>query len=140
MTRKEITAFFKKYHEAMSRLDAATIAAHHAAEGLLESPWAGTVKGRDAIEQVHRAWFAAFPNAPFDSKELRIARNRVAWLLHVAGTDVGGFMGMAPTGKPFQFNVVSLCTVEDGCIQRIQRVYDFTGFLIQLGVLKAKPL
>jgi predicted ester cyclase len=140
MTRKEIRAFFKTYHEAMSRLDAVTIAAHHAAEGLLESPWAGTVKGRDAIEQVHRAWFEAFPNATFESKELLIDSNRVAWLLHVAGTDVGGFMGLAPTGKPFQFPVVSLCTIEDGHIERIRRVYDFTGFLIQLGVLKAKPL
>jgi hypothetical protein len=29
--------------------------------------------------------------------------------------------------------------VKDGKIQQERRVYDFTGLMIQLGVLKAKP-
>jgi predicted ester cyclase len=123
----------------MSSHDAAAVASHHAEEGILESPWAGIVKGRPAIEQVHRLWFASFSDATFEVKDLLIDRGRVSWLLHVAGTDVGGFMGLAPSRKPFQFPVVILCTLGDGFIVRDRRVYDFSGLLIQLGVLKARP-
>ena len=124
----------------MMRHDAAGVAALHAEDGLLESPWAGAVKGRSAIEQVHRAWFAAFPDCTFDSQELLIDGDRIAWLVRIAGTDKGGFMGLPPTGKPFQCPVVVLCTLRDGQIVRDQRIYDFTGLLIQIGVLKARPV
>jgi hypothetical protein len=34
---------------------------------------------------------------------------------------------------------VSVCTLKGGKIQHERRIYDFTGLLIQIGVLKAKP-
>ena len=89
MTRVDIESFFAGYHEAMMRHDAAGVAALHAEDGLLESPWAGAVKGRSAIEQVHRAWFAAFPDCTFDSQELLIDGDRIAWLMRMEGTDRG---------------------------------------------------
>ena len=139
MTREDITTLFARYHDAMARHDAAGVAAYYADDAILESPWAGTVTGREPIEDVHRAWFAAFPDAIFDSRELVIDGDRVAWLMHVAGTDRGGFMGLPPTGKPFQFPVVLLCTLNNGQIARDRRIYDFSGHLIQIGILKARP-
>jgi len=35
--------------------------------------------------------------------------------------------------------MVFLVDIKDGKIQHERRVYDFTGLMIQLGVLKAKP-
>lgn len=140
MTREAITAFVTSYHEAMSRHDAAAVAAHHAEDGILESPWAKTVTGRAGIEEVHRAWFTAFPDATFEARDLLIDGDHVASLLHVAGTDRGGFMGLAPTQKPFRFQAVLLFTLDDGQIVRDRRIYDFTGLLIQLGLLKARPV
>ena len=140
MTRVDIESFFAGYQQAMMRHDAAAVAAHHAGDGLLESPWAGAVKGRSAIEQMHRAWFAAFPDTTYDSQELLIDGERIAWLVHLAGTDRGGFMGLPPSGKLFHCPVVLLCTLRDGLIVRDQRIYDFTGLLIQIGVLKARPV
>jgi len=57
----------------------------------------------------------------------------------VSGNDTGGFLGLAPTGKPFRLPMVMVCALKDGAIVREQRIYDFTGMLIQIGVLKAKP-
>jgi len=57
----------------------------------------------------------------------------------VTGTDMGGFMGLPPTGKRFTMPMVFLVDIKDGKIQHERRVYDFTGLMIQLGVLKAKP-
>jgi predicted ester cyclase len=49
-------------------------------------------------------------------------------------------MGVPPTGRPFSISLVSLCELRDGLIVQEQRVYDFTGMLLQVGALKAKPI
>jgi predicted ester cyclase len=64
---------------------------------------------------------------------------RVAQVATVTGTDTGGFMGLPPTGKKFSLPMVFLFTIRNGLIQHERRMYDFTGLMIQLGVLKAKP-
>jgi len=46
---------------------------------------------------------------------------------------------MSPTGKPALLPMVIVCTVKDGLIAHERRIYDFTGMLVQIGVLKAKP-
>jgi hypothetical protein len=35
--------------------------------------------------------------------------------------------------------MVTVCRVADGLIVHERRIYDFTGMLVQIGVLKAKP-
>jgi hypothetical protein len=57
----------------------------------------------------------------------------------MSGTDDGGFMGMPPTRKPFQLRLISMCEVRDGEIVYERRIYDFTGLLLQIGVLRVKP-
>jgi len=46
---------------------------------------------------------------------------------------------MAPSGKPAQLPLVVVCHVADGLVTYERRIYDFTGMLVQIGVLKAKP-
>lgn len=58
----------------------------------------------------------------------------------ISGTNIGGFMGLPPTNKHFSFPAVLIFTLRDGQIARERRIYDFTGFLMEIGVLKAKPL
>jgi hypothetical protein len=36
--------------------------------------------------------------------------------------------------------MVFVCTLDDGLVVHEQRIYDFTGMLMQIGVLKAKPM
>jgi predicted ester cyclase len=49
-------------------------------------------------------------------------------------------MGMAPTHRKITFRCGFFYTVRDGRITHERRVYDFTGLLIQVGLLKAKPV
>jgi predicted ester cyclase len=70
---------------------------------------------------------------------LLIDGDRVAQRLMSAGTDTGGFLNLPPTGKAFRVPLVLLCRVADNKIVHERRIYDFTGMLIQIGVLKAKP-
>ena len=55
------------------------------------------------------------------------------------GTHTGTLFGMTGTGKQIIFRGVSVYTVANGLIVSEQRIYDFTGFLMQLGVISARP-
>jgi predicted ester cyclase len=52
---------------------------------------------------------------------------------------MGGLFGLAPTGKTFRLPVVLMYELRGRQIVRERRIYDFTGLLVQVGVLKAKP-
>ena len=140
MSRKDIIALLDRRRDAFARRDAAASAVLYAETCVLVSPTAGgTVTGRAAIEQVYQAWFKAFPDVVFISEEVLIADDRVVEIGTTAGTDTGGFMGLMPTAKPFRLPIVFLSTVKDREIVHERRIYDFTGMLVQIGVLKAKP-
>ena len=142
MTRQNVEEMFARRQQALARRDAATLGSLHSVDSVLESPTAGgTVYGRRAIEEVYRAWFSAFPDAAFAADEaLLIDGDRVAQRLTTSGTDTGGFLGLPPTGKAFRMPLVVLCTLDDSHIVYERRIYDFTGMLIQIGVLKARPV
>jgi steroid delta-isomerase-like uncharacterized protein len=139
MTRTEIAALLDRWLDAVARRDVDALMDLYAANSLLESPMAGPGRGRDAVARAYETFFAAFPDLKLDAEEPLIDGDRVARVATVTGTDVGGFMGLEPTGKPFRFPVVLLYTVRDGRIVQERRLYDFTGLLLQIGALKAKP-
>jgi steroid delta-isomerase-like uncharacterized protein len=112
----------------------------HGGTGVIESPMAGgTVTGRAAIAQLYDAFFKSFPDARITTDELVIDGDRVAQVATLAGTDAGGFLGLPASGKPFRVPLLILLTVRDQQIVSERRIYDFTGLLIQIGVLKARP-
>jgi predicted ester cyclase len=140
MTRDEILELFARRLEGFRRLDASMLAGLHAMDGMLESPFAGGVaEGRDAIEQIYRTFFTAFSTATFEQERLLIDGESVVLLLRIFGTNRGGVMGLPPTDRPFVTSLVSLCELRDGFISRERRIYDFTGLMLQVGALKAKP-
>jgi predicted ester cyclase len=63
----------------------------------------------------------------------------VAQVGKMTGTDTGGLMGMAASGRAAEIPIVFFSKVADGEIVFERRVYDFTGLLVQVGVLKARP-
>lgn len=139
MTRAEVVGVIERRIEASNRRDVAALTALHAENGVVESLIAGRVEGRAAIGDVYRAWFTAFPDVVVTTDELIVESNRAVQVATITGTDLGGFMGVPATGKPFRMSIVFLFTVVDGLIAYERRIYDFTGLLLQIGVLKAKP-
>ena len=141
MTREEITQLFARRRQAWDMLDAAALAADYSDDATVDSPLAGgSATGREAIERVYLTYFAAFPDFKFEQDLLLIDGEQAAQLGRVTGTDNGGFMGMAPTRRRITFRVAVFHTLRDGVIVRERRIYDFTGLLIQVGLLKAKPI
>jgi predicted ester cyclase len=141
MTRDDIVALSARRQEGFALLDAVMLAALHAEDGVLDSPWAGGIThGREAIEHVYRDFFTAFGTVRFDQEMLLIDGNTTALLMHVHGTNSGGVMGSPPSDRPFGISMVSICELRDGFIAHERRIYDFTGLLLQVGALKAKPI
>jgi steroid delta-isomerase-like uncharacterized protein len=139
MTRKEISEFFATRDAAWQRHDIAVLAMDHAADGEVESPLWGKVKGRSAIQNIYVQWFSSFPDAEYTSEHLLIDRNKAVQFIKMAGTQKGDFCGLPPSGKRFEMRCSFLFFLADGKIAREIRIYDFTGILVQLGVLRAKP-
>jgi steroid delta-isomerase-like uncharacterized protein len=139
MTRDEIVSLLDSRFSALDNGDVPALMAVHAIDGVVESPLGGHARGAEAIRKVYEGWLTSFPDARFAVEPPIIDGDRVAQVATVTGSDTGGFMGLPPTGKKFTMPMVFLFTIRDGRIQHERRVYDFTGLMIQLGVLKAKP-
>ena len=140
MTRDETRQLFDRRIDAWRLRDIGALTRAHTDDCVLESPLAGRVTGRAAIENVYRSFVTSFPDLTIENPELVVDGDNVVQTVTFSGTNTGGFMSMAPTGKRFSFAAVLICTLRDGLIAHEKRIYDFTGFLLEIGVLKAKPI
>jgi predicted ester cyclase len=138
MTRAEIVAFFKHRQDAWEDLDAKTLSADYTDASVIESPSAGVHTGRDA-EKALGAIFDAFLDLTMTVDDLVIDGDIVVAILSFEGTHMRPLLGFEPTGKRFQLSGAFVHRLKDRKIIHERRVYDFTGLLVQIGVLKAKP-
>jgi steroid delta-isomerase-like uncharacterized protein len=138
MTRDEILEFFDRRQMLLDRRDAPALAGLHAADGVFESIMGPPLKGRSAIELFYRNLFTSFPDFRFQSEEIIVEGTRVAQVATYEGTHDGTFMGMPPSGKHVRVPGVFLYRLRDHRIDHLRSVYDFTGLLMKIGVLKVK--
>lgn len=140
MTRAELIAFFERRQAAFDNLDAAALAADYADQCVVDSPTGGTHTGRDSVQSVLEAVFDAFLDQKIRADQLLVDGDHVAQVLSIEGTNMGGFLGLAASGKRFRINAVFVYELKNRQIVRERRIYDFTGMLTQIGVLKTKPV
>jgi steroid delta-isomerase-like uncharacterized protein len=139
VTREEIGTLLTRRRQAFERQNAVALADLYSDTCVVESPTAGgAVTGRIAIAGVYDAWFKAFPDVTMTFEDPLIDGDKVVQTIISVGTDTGRFLGLPATGKPFQVRCVFVSTAQDSLIVQEQRIYDFTGMLVQIGVLKAR--
>jgi steroid delta-isomerase-like uncharacterized protein len=139
MTSGEISELFARRDAVWQRHDIAALLEDHAEDGEVASPLRGNVKGRAAIQNIYSEWFSSFPDAKYSTEHVLIDGDRAVQFVTMIGTQKGDFCGLAPTGKKFEVHCAFLFFFAGGKIAREIRIYDFTGMLLQLGVLKVKP-
>ena len=139
MTRDEVARFFERRREAYDDFDAAALAADYAEDAVIDSPLVGVHVGPAAAERAMHAVFDAFLDRKMTTDNLLIDGDQVAHVVTVEGTHIGELLGLPASGKPFRFSMLFLYELKDRKIVRERRIYDFTGLLIQIGLLKAKP-
>ena len=139
LTRDEMMALFDRRQEAFDNMDADALSRDYAVDCIVDSPAAGTLRGATAVDRARRMWFEAFPDLKYRTERVVMDGNHVMQLLTLEGTDIGGFTGLAPSGKSFKAPAVFVYEFRERKIVRETRIYDFTGVLVQIGLLKAKP-
>ena len=139
MTRAQIEALFTRRQDDYDNLDAASLAADYAEDAVIESPITGR-HGKAEAQQNIEVVFKAFLDLTLTTEALVIEDHRVAQVVTLEGTNIGGLFGLPPSGKSFKVPAVFFYELKAGKISRERRIYDFTGLLVQVGVLKAKPV
>jgi steroid delta-isomerase-like uncharacterized protein len=139
MTRDDLQAFSAQRHRDWDRRDPVALAAGHTPDGSVTSPIFGTVSGRAAIETSYRNLFEIFGDWEFIGDELIMDGDTVVERFTAKATHSKEFLGIPGSGRRFQIRGVLLFHFQHGLIASEERIYDFSGMLIQIGVLKAKP-
>ena len=138
MTRDEIESMFSRRDEAYAEMDSEALAADYTDDAVIYSPAGGIHQGRDAA-RTFRTLFAAFADNERHVERLIIDGARVAEVMTLEGTNLGSLIGLPPSGKHFKVPAVFVYDLRGDKIVRERRHYDFTGLLVQIGVLKARP-
>ena len=140
VARAELKAIVERFAVTWQRRDPAGLAQHHAPDGVAESPMYATLRGRKAIEDAYRAFFTSFPDATFAVENVIVDPPYVVLFSTVNATHQNDFFGLPGTNRHIEFRMSRLMKLnDDGLIEHERRIYDFTGLLVQLGVLRAKP-
>ena len=139
MTREEIASLFERRAEHWRHHDAAALAADHAPTCVVISPTGGVLEGRDEVERIYRIWFTAFPDLKLTPSDILIDGDRAVLVFSMSGTHAGDFFGLHASGRHVDATCAFIYTLSGGFIVHERRVLDFTGVLIQVGVLRAKP-
>lgn len=138
VTHEQIRDFFAAQERHWRDRNALALAEGYTADGTIISPIFRTVTGAKEIVASFVALFEIFPDWDYRSGQLLIDGARVAESFSAAASHRGEFMGLPGTGKRFTIEGVRLFDMRDGRIAYERRYYDFTGLLVQLGVLRSK--
>ena len=139
MRHEDAVKFFAEQQEEWDRRDIEALARRHADDGVIVSPIFGTVQGRADIHATYVSLFRTFPDWTYVGLQMLVDGDRGAQEFNVRATHSGNFMGLPPTGRKFDLRGVRMFQMKDGLIAHERRFYDFTGLLIQLGILRGKP-
>lgn len=139
MTRDDVVKFFAEQQAEWNARDAEALARRHTPDGTIVSPIFRTVHGTEDILKSYRSLFATFPDWQYIGQQPLVDGNRLAQQFVVHATHSAEFMGLPGSGRKFDIQGVRIFEMKEGLIAYERRYYDFTGLLIQLGVLRSKP-
>jgi steroid delta-isomerase-like uncharacterized protein len=141
MTREALQGFAGQYLDAWVRHDPSAIARYHASNCVAESPTYATLRGRQAIEDAARAFFTSFTDVTLTIDAIVADPPHAAMFTTVNATHVNEFFGLPGTNRHIEFRNAWLLGMDEetGLIATERRIYDFTGLLVQTGVLRARP-
>ena len=140
MTREQIVAVLNAMQRAWNVRDPTALAALFADNAVVQSPIFGELRGRPAVERSYRDLFRGFADWTFEGQDVIVDGSRAAQLFTVSATHSSDMFGVDATHRSFKVKGVLVFEFRDGRIAHEQRLYDFTALLLQVGVLKARPL
>jgi steroid delta-isomerase-like uncharacterized protein len=138
MTREAAVALLAQRERAFRERNPDAMAPVYADDAVLVSPMFGTLSGREAIHASHVKLFTVFLDMRIDTEEVIFEADRGVQAFTGHASHTTELFGVPPSGRSFELRGTFVFDFRDGKISRERRLYDFTGLLLQLGVLKPK--
>lgn len=107
------------------------------AEGFIEhEALPGLAPTRDGVMEFFRAYLAAFPDLHMDAVEIIAGGDKTVARVKASGTQNGEFMGMPPSGKAIEVQLIDIMQFDDaGLVCEHWGVMDMLSMLQQLGAV-----
>ena len=100
----------------------------------------GLAPTRDGVKAFFSMFMAAFPDLRFEPQDVFASGDKAVARARVSGTHEGDFMGMPPTGKSFDVQVIDIVRfADDGLAQEHWGVFDAMAMMQQLGAIPEGP-
>ena len=98
----------------------------------VQPPFAPTFEG---AKQLHEMLIAAFPDMRFVIRDMVAEGDKVVTYKTLQGTHQGDFMGIPPTGKRIECDVIDIMRIADGKCLEHWHVMDQLGLMMQIGAV-----
>ena len=141
MTAEDVRTFSEQYARAWERGDIDALVACYTDDCEVVSPIFNVVSGKSQLAASFRELFRAFSDYMVEIDDVIVDRSRderAVLLFTTFGVHKGEMFGVQGTGRRFEVRGALVFTFENGKIAKDTRIYDFTGMLMQLGILRAK--
>jgi predicted ester cyclase len=99
----------------------------------------GDMPGADAFKEVVRVWRAAVPDVCCTIENWFESGVMAAWNVRVTGTHTGEMMGIAPTGRSFEYVTPNIGRFAGGKAAEHWADQGMFQFLTQIGALPPPP-
>jgi len=103
-----------------------------------ESP--GLAPTREGVKEFFQMYRAAFPDLRFEPQDVLSSGDKVVARARATGTHEGEFMGMPPTGKRVDVQLIDIIRFgDDGLAHEHWGVFDALAMMQQLGAVPEGP-
>jgi len=100
----------------------------------------GLAPTKEGVLEFFRMYRAAFPDLRMDVEDLLASGNKTVARVRARGTHDGEFMGMPPTGKGIEVQLIDIMQFDEaGLVREHWGVVDMLSMMQQLGVVPEGP-
>lgn len=140
MTRDDIQTFVNKLMELYERADERALTACYTDDATVDSPMLGRRSGVEQIQGSFHDLFRVLANwrITVDNTVIDAVNGRAVVLVTAQATHAGDMFGYPASRRRITLRTALYFVFSGGRIASETRLYDFTGLLLQLGVLTAK--
>jgi ketosteroid isomerase-like protein len=94
------------------------------------------IAGPELAIAIAKTFTTAFPDALMENKRLFTDGGTIIAETVVAGTHLGQFMGIAPTGRRAELHICNIMEIRGDKVCRMREYFDMLAFMMQLGVTR----
>ena len=128
----------RQMYEAIDEQDFETISGLSASDGVCHIPGVPEAVPLEAVTQVIKSYYEAFPDSTHDIKAVIAERDMVAIRFTQVSTHTGDYEGIPPTGNKISVECQHMLRLANGKVAEAWMVEDNLGMKMQLG-MELKP-